>query len=248
MGRLAKGEFFEFPAQPQSDPDMFTFGENGTEALHGYAPGGHPTIFSPGQARLVKAGSNIIYQLHYQGNGTEQLDQTSIAFVFAREAPAVKVTSVTVQNFAFTIPPMVDDYPIRAEALLNVDAELVNVLPHMHLRGKSFILRAYYPDGAEETLIRVPDYDFDWQMTYVLEKPKTLPRGTRLEAVGYYDNTPNNPFNPDPEAVVVYGEQTWNEMMGAVIDLAIDPDLGSPAIFTRVPSSKSSEVANIGQN
>ncbi len=248
FAQLERGEFYEFPARPQSDPDMFTFGTNGAEALHGHAPGGNPTVFRPGQARLVKAGSNIIFQLHYQSKGTEALDQTRIGFVFAKEPPAVKVTSVTVQNFAFTIPPMVEDYPIRAEALLNVDVELVNVLPHMHLRGKSFVLRASYPDGAEETLIRVPDYDFDWQTTYVLETPKPLPRGTRLEAIGYYDNTPNNPSNPDPTALVAYGEQTWNEMMGVVIDLAIDPALGSPAIFTRVPRPGSSQVTKIGQN
>jgi hypothetical protein len=155
---------------------------------------------------------------------------------------------VTVQNFAFSIPPLVDDYSIRAEALLNADVELVNVLPHMHLRGKSFVLRAYYPDGAEETLVRVPKYDFGWQATYVLETPKPLPRGTRLEAIGYFDNSPNNPSNPDPTALVVYGEQTWNEMMGAVIDLAIDPDAGSPVIFTRVPRPESTEPAEIGHD
>jgi hypothetical protein len=124
-----------------------------------------------------------------------------------------------------------------------VDVKLISMLPHMHLRGKRFVIRAYYPDGREETLISIPRYEFDWQTTYVLETPKLLPRGTRLESIGYYDNTPNNPSNPDPSALVVYGEQTWNEMMGGVMDLAIDPELESPVIFTRVPRRESTEVS-----
>ena len=239
---VEKGKFFEFPAPPASDPDPFSFGKNGTEALHGYAPGGNPTIFEPGQARLIEAGSDIIFQLHYQSNGTEALDQTRIGFVFAEEPPAERITSVTVQNFDFTIPPMVADHPVEAQALLNVDAKLISMLPHMHLRGKSFVIRAYYPDGTEETLISIPEYDFDWQTTYVLEEPKPLPKGTRLEAIGRYDNSPANPSNPDPSALVVYGEQTWNEMMGGVMDLALDPALESPVIFTRVPRETPTEI------
>ena len=244
---VAKGEFMEFRPQQGKDPDMFSFGKDGSEALHGHAPGGNPTIHKPGQARLVKAGSNIIFQLHYQSNGTEATDQTRIGFVFAKEPPTEKITAITVQNFNFTIPPMVDDYPIKAEALLNIDVKLVSILPHMHLRGKRFEINAHYPDGRSETLIRIPKYDFNWQTTYVLETPKLLPKGTRLEAIGLYDNTPNNPSNPDPKTEVVYGEQTWNEMMGGVMDFAIDPTLESPTIFIRVPREKSKEVSQVGK-
>jgi mono/diheme cytochrome c family protein len=235
---LERGRFYEFPAPKQADPEPFSFAKDDGEALHGYAPGGVPTIFKPGQARLVEAGSDIILQLHYQSNGAEAYDQTRIGFVFAKQPPTERITSVTVQNFDFTIPPMVDDYQVRAEALLNVDVKLVSLLPHMHLRGKRFMIRAYYPDGSDETLVSVPKYDFNWQTTYVLETPKLLPKGTRLESIGWYDNTPNNPSNPDPQALVVYGEQTWNEMMGGVIDLAVDPGLESPVIFTRVPRAE----------
>ena len=139
---------------------------------------------------------------------------------------------------------MADDYPIKAEAMLNVDVKVVSILPHMHLRGKRIQVQAFYPDGKSEILVSVPKYDFNWQTTYVLETPKLLPKGTRLETVGYYDNTPNNASNPDPKALVVYGEQTWNEMMGGVMDFAIDPKLESPIIFTRVPREKSKEVAH----
>jgi hypothetical protein len=244
---LERGRYYQFPAKPQDDPEPFSFAMNGGEALHGFAPGGNPTIFAPGQARLVKAGSDIVYQLHYQAGGTQAFDQTKVGFVFAEKPPIERITSVTVQNFNFTIPPGANDYPIRAEALLNVDAKLISMLPHMHLRGKAFVIRAYYPDGKDETLVSVPKYDFNWQTTYVLAEPKVLPKGTRLESIGWYDNTADNPANPDPNALVVYGEQTWNEMMGGVIDLAVDPKLESPVIFTRVPREASSQVSQVGR-
>jgi mono/diheme cytochrome c family protein len=244
---LERGRYYQFPAKPQDDPEPFSFAMNGGEALHGFAPGGNPTIFAPGQARLVKAGADIVYQLHYQAGGTQAFDQTKVGFVFAEKPPIERITSVTVQNFNFTIPPGANDYPIRAEALLNVDAKLISMLPHMHLRGKAFVIRAYYPDGKDETLVSVPKYDFNWQTTYVLAEPKVLPKGTRLESIGWYDNTADNPANPDPNALVVYGEQTWNEMMGGVIDLAVDPKLESPVIFTRVPREASSQVSQVGQ-
>jgi hypothetical protein len=239
-----RGEFVEIPPKRGKDPDMFTFSK-GSEALHGHAPGGNPTIFKPGQALLVKAGSDIVFQLHYQSKGEEAFDQTRIGFVFAKQPPTEKITSVTVQNFDFSIPPMVDDYPIKAEALLNIDVKVVSILPHMHLRGKKIQVQAHYLDGRSEILVSVPKYDFSWQTTYVLETPKLLPKGTRLETVGYFDNTPNNPSNPDPQALVIYGEQTWNEMMGGVMDFAIDPKLESPVIFTRVPHEKSKDVSQI---
>jgi hypothetical protein len=242
---LERGRYYQFPAKPQKDPEPFTFAMSGGEALHGFAPGGDPTVFAPGQARLVKAGSDIVYQLHYQAGGTEASDTTRVGFVFAEAPPTERITSVTVQNFDFQIPPRVDDYEVRAEAMLNVDARLVSMLPHMHLRGKSFTIRAYYPDGSDETLVSVPRYDFNWQTTYILETPKLLPKGTRLESVGRYDNTAGNPDNPDPDALVVYGEQTWNEMMGGVMDLAVDPALESPVIFTRVPSGAPAVVSSV---
>ena len=89
----------------------------------------------------------------------------------------------------------------------------------------------------------VPQWDFNWQMSYVLKTPKFLPKGTRLESIGYYDNSPNNPFNPDPKAEVIYGEQTWNEMMGGMMDFAVDPKLESPKIFVPVPRVKPKEIS-----
>jgi hypothetical protein len=106
----------------------------------------------------------------------------------------------------------------------------------MHFRGKDFEYRAIYPTGESEVLMRVPRWDFNWQMTYYLETPKVLPKGTIIEVLGHYDNSPNNPFNPDPKARVLYGEQTWNEMLGGLIDVALDPYTQSPQFFESVPA------------
>src|SRR5262249_2533118 len=162
--------------------------------------------FRPGQGRLMKAGSNIMFQLHYTTNGTPATDRTRIGLVFAKEPPTERIKMVNVQNFAFTIPPGVDNYPIEARARVPHDFTLVSVLPHMHLRGKDFELRATYPSGESEILVRLPRWDFNWQITYTLEQPKLIPKGTILECIGHFDNSPNNPFNPDASAQVVYGE------------------------------------------
>jgi len=224
------------PGAPE--PNQFDSGIN-AEAVQTYAPGGVPTQFDPGQARLVKAGSNIMFQLHYTPNGTPTKDRTRLGLIFAKEPPTQRVKMVNVQNFAFTIPPNVDNYPIRARARVTHDFTLISMLPHMHLRGKDFEYRATYPSGESEILLRVPRWDFNWQITYYLEKPKLIPKGTIIECVGHFDNTPNNPFNPDANAEVVYGEQTFNEMMGGIMDIALDPKLGSFEIFESVaPESK----------
>jgi hypothetical protein len=120
---------------------------------------------------------------------------------------------------------MVDNYPDVARARLTRDMTIVNLGPHMHFRGKDFEYRAIYPTGESEILMRVQHWNFNWQMTYYLETPKVLPKGTILEVLGHFDNSPNNPFNPDPKAHVVYGEQTWNEMLGGLIDVALDPQV-----------------------
>lgn len=220
------------PGAPE--PNQFDSGIN-AEAVQTYAPGGVPTQFEPGQARLVKAGSNIMFQLHYTPNGKPFSDRTRLGMIFAKQAPTERVKMVNVQNFAFSIPPNVDDYPIEARARVTHDFTIISMLPHMHLRGKDFEYRATYPTGESEILLRVPRWDFNWQITYYLEKPKLIPKGTIIECVGHFDNTPNNPFNPDASAEVVYGEQTFNEMMGGIMDIALDPKLGSFELFESVP-------------
>jgi hypothetical protein len=142
------------------------------------------------------------------------------------------VIRVQASNAGFVIPPGADDYPVTGSAALGVDAELLNVYPHMHLRGKSMVLSAVYPTGEREEFLRVPHYDFNWQLVYALSQPRILPKGTLLKADATFDNSPNNRTNPNPKAAVRWGDQSWDEMMVGFFDLAI-PVTTDPASVLR---------------
>jgi hypothetical protein len=111
------------------------------------------------------------------------------------------------------------------------DVTLVSLQPHMHYRGHDYEYKAVYPTGETEVLLRVPNYDFNWQITYFLDKPKLMPRGTRIECTAHYDNSVNNPANPDPKATVTYGEQSWDEMMSGWIEIGFDPGKRAKSLF-----------------
>ena len=96
---------------------------------------------------------------------------------------------------------------------LQRDTVVTTLTPHMHVRGKDMTYIAHYPDGTSETLLSVPKYDFNWQITYELAQPKLLPKGTRIEVIAHYDNSTANKYNPDPTKDVRWGDQTWEEMM-----------------------------------
>jgi hypothetical protein len=98
------------------------------------------------------------------------------------------------------------------------DVELVSLLPHMHLRGKDFQYEVVYPDNKRETILSVPKYDFNWQSNYRFEKPLRLPAGSKIECTAHFDNSARNPNNPDPKKLVLWGEQTWEEMMIGFVD------------------------------
>jgi hypothetical protein len=114
---------------------------------------------------------------------------------------------------------------------LNGDVQVTSMMPHMHLRGKSFLILAQFPDGTSEVLLNVPRYDFNWQLTYFLKTPKRLPKGTVLECMAHYNNSASNPFNPDATKEVLWGNQTWEEMLIGFVDLTVpadfDPAVGS---------------------
>jgi hypothetical protein len=103
----------------------------------------------------------------------------------------------------------------------------------MHLRGSAFEYEIINPNGRIETLLKVKPYRFDWQLEYILETPRLLPKGTTLRFTGYFDNSPNNPYNPDPTAEVRWGEQSWEEMMIGFFDVAVDPHIDKHSFFKR---------------
>ena len=196
-------------------------GWQGGYFLGHYAPGAIPQRWKPGQARLIKAGSNLIFQLHYTANGKPALDRTQIGLVFAKQPVEQQIIGLQAINHWFEIPPGNPNYQVEAASMLPESASLVGLRPHMHLRGKSFEFRAVYPDGHSEILLRVPKYDFNWQPYYYLATPLQLPKGTRIECTAHFDNSPNNAFNPNPRAAVRWGDQSWEEMMIGWFDLAM---------------------------
>lgn len=193
----------------------------GGDFLAGYAPGTLPNIMKPGQAKLIPAGSDIVLQMHYTANGKEADDISRIGITFATEKPTERVLTLAAANNRFAIPPGDSNYEVDAKLQLQDDSTLLNLLPHMHFRGKDFEYRVTYPSGEKETLLSVPHYDFNWQLTYELSQPKVLPKGTIIECTAHFDNSPNNRYNPDPTKEVHFGEQTWEEMMIGFFDVTV---------------------------
>ena len=194
----------------------------GQEVLGVYVPGGVAWQLEPGQARRIPAGSDLIFQVHYTPNGTPAADRSRVGLVFARAQPRERVRSFVVANPFLRIPPGAADFPVEARVTLSAPARLVSLFPHMHVRGKSFEYRALYPGGDSEILLKIPRYDFNWQLTYRLERARLLPAGTVLVCAARYDNSAANPANPDPGAEVAWGDQTWEEMLAGFMDLAFD--------------------------
>ncbi len=126
---------------------------------------------------------------------------------------------------------------MTARVTLYEDTPLLSLFPHMHVRGKAFEYRAIYPTGESETLLTVPKYDFNWQLTYYLKEPKVLPKGTVLECVARFDNSPNNPFNPDPKSDVYWGDQTWDEMLAGVLAMPVNLTIRDVAVPKRLKTN-----------
>lgn len=190
--------------------------------LGALSPGQTPFIAKPGQAKLIKAGSQLVFQMHYTPNGKETKDRSVVGLIFAK-APVEKiVNSKAAFEMKFVIPPGAANHEIKAVYEFEQDSHIVSLMPHMHVRGKDITYRAIYPDGRSEVLLAVPRYNFDWQVYYYPEKPLAAPKGTRLEAVAHYDNSTRNTRNPDPTKEVRFGEQTWDEMMNAFFDFTVD--------------------------
>jgi peroxiredoxin len=190
----------------------------GTGFLVAYAPGDLGVSYPAGAAKKIPKGATLIFQMHYTPNGVEQKDRSSVGLVFAKTPPKNEVKTKAIAQYFLSIPPGAKSHKVTAAATFRKDTDLWALLPHMHLRGKSFEYRAVYPDGKTEVLLSVPRYDFGWQATYVLDRPLRLPAGTRIECEAYFDNSADNPNNPDPTRTVRWGQQTWEEMMIGFVD------------------------------
>jgi hypothetical protein len=204
-------------------------------AIGGYVPGLPAALLAPGRAIFLPAGSDIVLQVHYNATGKATTDRTKVGIVFAKKDVVERSFQIGLANPTFVIPPGEANYPVNADITVDTDVRVLGFTPHMHLRGKSFEFRAVFPDGTREVLLRVPKYDFNWQLTYDLAEERVFPKGTKFEATATFDNSADNPFNPDPRASVRFGDQTWDEMMVGFIDIAIKPDMDLAKLFKMPP-------------
>ena len=222
-----------FTASIFSDPKLRAEAHETTnDMVLVYAPGSEPDRWPDGMAKLIPAGSDLVFQMHYTANGKAGSDQTGIGLVFAKEKPAKRVLTLQLTNHTFVIPPRDDDYRVDVSGTMPNDALLLSFFPHMHLRGKRFEYNIVHDDGTIETLLRV-NYDFHWQMSYRLAQPRLLKAATRLQAVAWYDNSDENMHNPNPNVAVTWGDQTWQEMMVGFFDVAVPADVDKEQFFIR---------------
>jgi hypothetical protein len=230
------GIFFTAPqVKTNEEPDTSALP---SDFLVGYAPGQPPEILRPGQAKLIKAGSDIIFQVHYTPHGHATKDQSRLGIVFAKEPPKERVLTLSATNGTFKIPPGDPNYRVDASFEVGTDVKLSGLHPHMHGRGKDFLYRVVYPGGDSKVLLSVPHYDWHWQNWYTLEEQIDLPKGTKIDCTAHFDNSPNNPENADPTKEVTWGEQTWDEMMVGFFNLVFDAKTPVESLFADKKKNK----------
>jgi peroxiredoxin len=181
--------------------------------LVGWAPGDLGLVCPPDTALRVPKGAKLRLEMHYTPNGTKTKDRSSIGVTFAKKPPKRELLLSEFANMAFEVPPHDPHYKAEAVFRLRADARIVSFAPHMHWRGQDYRYEVIYPDGKRETLLSVPRWDFNWQNVYRFDEPLKLPKGAKLHAVAHWDNSANNPLNPDPSKSARFGLQTWEEMM-----------------------------------
>ena len=197
-----------------------------------YVVNGDPFVAGPGQARLVRAGSHMLFQMHYTSNGRATTDRTRVGIVFAKTPPKERVVNDAVLNATLRIPPGASNHQVQGTVTFLGDTLIGGFGPHMHVRGKAMryeLLRS--EDQVSETLLYVPEYNFNWQLKYQPAKWVPVKKGDKLRITAWYDNSPNNRWNPDPTREVLWGDQSWDEMLFAFFDFVIPAD-SDPLLVT----------------
>ncbi len=187
--------------------------------ISSYLPGRAPDVYPAGTARRIPAGSSLSFQIHYsRTTGKPETDATAVGLVFAKEPPRQVARRLDFGNHLFLIPANDPNHEVSECHRIEKDIYITSLTPHMHLRGKSMKISAVFPDAHRETLLDVPAYNFHWQITYRTAKPIFLPKGTRIEIVAHFDNSRNNPLNPDPTRPVRWGSESETEMMDGWVE------------------------------
>lgn len=188
-------------------------GDDGAGFFAAYVPGSNKIIYPETLGKKLPKGAQLRFQIHYTPNGKATQDQIRLAVRFSEKPPQHEVEVATIAQPRLRIPPGVANHPEAASVPIPAEVKLLGMSPHMHFRGQSFRYELVLPDGAARTVLNVPRYDFNWQLGYYFAEPLTLPAGSRLRAIGWFDNSANNPANPDPAKTVTWGEQSFEEMM-----------------------------------
>jgi hypothetical protein len=216
--------------EPGSEPQR----KGGETFFTAHAPGTQPLSFPHGFAKRLPAGARLTFQMHYTPNGEAASDRTEVGFVFCEKPPKAEVVTASALNDDFAIPPGAFDHEVQAEYVFPADAAILTLFPHSHLRGVRWLFELTYPDGSTGPLLSVPQYDFNWQLFYDLQTPLEVPRGTKMVATAWFDNSDGNPANPDPTATVRFGEQTFEEMMIGYVNWV--PTAGRTPVEASAPS------------
>jgi hypothetical protein len=215
-------------------------GGNGGGNLGGFAPGMSPIVYPADTGVLFPKDADFVFQMHYTPNGQAVTDHSKVGFYF-REAdnpPKYPLHLTALTDFRFEIPPGAKEYGTTVTRDVTRDMLIYNFMPHSHLRGKSGTMSVVYPDGKQEILLNVPKYDFSWQTVYEYQEPKKIPAGSKLVWNFNWDNSAQNPGNPDPTKTVHWGDQTFEEMgIGFVRFRYLDEEVGKPAQVTKTAST-----------
>ncbi|REJ81787.1 MAG: cytochrome c [Acidobacteria bacterium] len=202
------------------------------EFLTSFLPGGVPQELPDGHARLLPAGADLVLNLHYTPSGTAVHDRSRVGLWFADAAPRQRVVSMFLDNFSIWIPAGEASHRVTTRATLAQEARLLALTPHMHSRGRS---AEVYLEPAEASapraLLKVPRYDFNWQITYELAEPLALQAGDTIRYELSWDNSEQNPHNPDPSRDVPWGRQTSDEMASVFVTLAVPPEVEPSELF-----------------
>ncbi len=191
--------------------------------LASMAPGMSPLTFEAGSALRIPKGARILFGLHYTTVGTAIKDQSKVGLIFADGPPEREIRAGQFMTPYFEIPAGAANERVDSMIEFTEDAEIYAMLPHTHLRGTGWEYEITYPDGRTEPLLSVPGYDFNWQTYYMFETPLSVPKGTRISASAWYDNSAANKANPDATVPVRWGEQTWEEMQYTGITYSVTP-------------------------
>ncbi len=188
-------------------------GDEGGGFFAAYVPGNDHVIMPDGFAKSLPANATLVFQIHYTPNGMVTPEQVKLGVRFTDKVPEHVVQVAGISNHRLSIPPGADNHPEAASITVPREVVLVGFTPHMHLRGKAIRYELVLPGQAPRTLLDVPRYDFNWQLSYRYAEPITVPAGGEIRVTGWYDNSAKNPANPDPNKTVHWGPQTTDEMM-----------------------------------